>query len=155
MHVKTTSKTNKMKQTIKLLFISILFSSAVMAQKSTNVEILDLNKQTFLQKVWNFEKDKSVKRIGDLPIILDFHATWCRPCKMLAPHLQAIQNKYKGKLIIYRIDVDQEAELAQRFNVQAMPTVVFMNKTSYKSELGYKEYDELEAVVKTNFFSKK
>lgn len=144
-----------MKQTIKLLLISILFSSAVMAQKSTNVEIIDINTQSFKQKVWNFDKDKSFKRVGDLPIILDFHATWCRPCKMLAPHLQAIQNKYKGKLIIYRIDVDQEAELAQRFNVQAMPTVVFMNKTSYKSELGYKEYEELEAVVKTNFFSKK
>ena len=144
-----------MKQTIKLLLISILFSTAVMAQKSANVDILDLNKQTFKQKVWDFEKDKSFKRIGDLPIILDFHATWCRPCKMLAPHLQAIQNKYKSKLIIYRIDVDQEPELAQRFNVQAMPTVVFMTKTSYKSELGYKEYDELESVVKSNFFSKK
>ena len=74
---------------------------------------------------------------------------------MLAPHLQTIQNKFKGKLIVYRIDVDQQPELAQRFNVQAMPTIVFIpNATSYKSELGYREYDELEKMVKGYFFRK-
>jgi thioredoxin len=131
----------------------MVISSTAIAQQTNNIQIIELNTQSFKQKVWNFDKDKAFNRIGKLPIILDFHATWCRPCKMLAPHLQTIQNKYNGKLIVYRIDVDQEPELAKLFNVEAMPTIVFMeSKTTYKSELGYRDYDEFEAMVKSHFF---
>jgi thioredoxin len=144
-----------MKKTIQLLLLSMAFSLTGLAQQSVNVKINELTTQTFKQKVWNFDKDKTFNRIGKLPIILDFHATWCRPCKMLAPHLQAIQNKYNGKLIVYKIDVDQEPELARLFNVEAMPTIVFINgKTNYKSELGYRDYNEFEALVKSHFFKK-
>jgi thioredoxin 1 len=144
-----------MRKTLQMLLLCMIVSSAAIAQKTNNVQIIELNAQTFKQKVWNFDKDKSFKRVGNLPIILDFHATWCGPCKMLAPHLQAIQNKYNGKLIVYKIDVDQEPALAQRFNVQAMPTIVFMaTKEKYKSELGYRDYNEFEKLVQTYFFSK-
>jgi thioredoxin len=145
----------KMKKTLPILFFLVFANTLIFAQKSVNVPITELTTQTFKQKVWNYDQNKSFKRVGNLPIILDFYATWCRPCKMLAPHLQTIQNKFKGKLIVYRIDVDQQPELAQRFNVQAMPTIVFIpNATSYKSELGYREYDELEKMVKGYFFRK-
>jgi thioredoxin 1 len=144
-----------MKKTLQLLFICFFVSVTAMAQKTDNVQIIELTKQSFKQKVWNYDVDKTFKRVGNLPIILDFHATWCRPCKMLAPHLQAIQNKYKSKLIVYKIDVDQEPELAQLFNVQAMPTIIFMGtKDKYKSELGYKELEEYEGLVKKYFFTK-
>lgn len=144
-----------MKKTFSLLFLSIFLSLGVFAQKDNNVKIIELTTATFKQKVWNFDKNKSFTRIGNTPIILDFHATWCRPCKMLAPHLQQIQNKYKGKLIVYKIDVDKEPELARLFKVEAMPTIVFVNaKNSYKSELGYRDYDEFESLVKKYFFGK-
>ena len=144
-----------MKRTFQIIMLCFIVSTAAMSQNTTKVEIIDLNLQSFKQKVWNFDKDKTFNRLGNLPIILDFHATWCGPCKMLAPHLQAIQNKYKGKLVIYRIDVDREPLLAQRFNIQAMPTMVFMgSKTSFKSELGYQEYDALEKLVLKNLFQK-
>ena len=144
-----------MKRTFQIIMLCFIVSTTAMSQNTTKVEIIDLNLQSFKQKVWNFDKDKSFNRLGDLPIILDFHATWCGPCKMLAPHLQTIQNKYKGKLVIYRIDVDKEPVLAQRFNIQAMPTMIFMgNKTSFKSELGYQEYDALEKMVIKNLFQK-
>lgn len=145
-----------MKKQFQLLLVCFLISLSAIAQKTTNVQIIDLTTQTFKQKVWNFDKNKSFNRIGDLPIILDFHATWCGPCKLLAPNLQAIQNKYKGKLIVYRIDVDQEPRLAQRFNIEAMPTIVFMgSKTKFTTELGYKEYEDLEKMVIVKFFTKK
>jgi len=144
-----------MKKTAYLMLISILLSITSFAQNAENVKIEELTTKTFKAKVWNFDKNKAFKREGKLPIILDFHATWCRPCKMLAPHLQAIQNKYNGKLIVYKIDVDQEPELARKFKVEAMPTIVFINKAdSYKSELGYRDYDEFEKLVKNYFFKK-
>ena len=144
-----------MKRTLQIILLCFVVSLTTLAQNTLKVEIVELNMQSFKQKVWNFDKDKSFNRLGNLPIILDFHATWCGPCKMLAPHLQAIQNKYKGKLIIYKIDVDKEPLLAQRFNVQAMPTMIFMGgKTNYKSELGYQEYDALEKMVAKNLFQK-
>jgi thioredoxin len=145
-----------MKKTIQLLLLVFIISGTTFAQKAVNVKIIELSAQTFKQKVWNYDKNKTFLRIGTIPIILDFHATWCGPCKMLAPHLQAIQNKYKGKLIIYKIDVDKEQELAQRFNVEAMPTIIFIGeKTKYKSELGYKEYAEFDKLVKSYFFNKR
>ena len=129
-----------------------MMSVGVLIGQVNNIKIVDLNTLSFKQKVWNFEQDKKIKRQGELPIILDFHATWCRPCKMLAPHLQALQNKYKGKLLVYKIDVDQEPELAKLFKVEAMPTIVFIDsKTNYKTELGYKEYAEYELLVKKYF----
>ena len=144
-----------MKKNIQLLILSLLMSVGIFAQNANNVKIIELTTATFKQKVWNFDKNKSFTRIGNTPIILDFHATWCRPCKMLAPHLQAIQNKYNGKLIVYKIDVDQEPELARLFKVEAMPTIIFINsKTGYKSELGYRDYDEFEGLVKKYFFGK-
>ena len=144
-----------MKRTIQIIMMCFIVSMTAMAQNAAKVEISDLNLQGFKQKVWNFDKDKSFNRVGNLPIILDFHATWCGPCKMLAPHLQALQNKYKGKLIVYRIDVDKEPMLAQRFNVNAMPTIVFIgNKTSFKTELGYQEYDALEKMATKYLFIK-
>jgi len=142
-----------MKKTIQLLLLVFIISGTTLAQKNQNVKIIELTAQTFKQKVWNYDLNKEFKRVGNIPIILDFHATWCGPCKMLAPHLQAIQNKYAGKLIVYKIDVDKEPELAQRFNVDAMPTIIFIaEKSKYKSELGYKEYSEFEKLVKSYFF---
>ena len=144
-----------MKKTIKILMLCFIVSSMAIAQKPAKVEISELNLSTFKQKVWNFDKYKVFKREGSTPIILDFYATWCRPCKMLAPHLKAIQEKYNGKLIIYEIDVDKEPELAQRFNVSAMPTLVFIGSVmTYKTELGYRDFDELEKLVKSHFFQK-
>ncbi len=144
-----------MKRNLSILFVSILVF-ALQAQTSSNVEIQDLNTNTFKAKVWNFSKNKNFTRVGNLPIILDFHATWCRPCKMLAPHLQEIQKRYKGKLVVYKIDVDQEPELAKKFRVEAMPTIIFIDDVrSYKTEVGYKEFVEYDKLVKTYFFSKK
>jgi thioredoxin len=145
-----------MKKTINLLILCFIASSMALAQKTAKVEIKELDLKTFKQKVWNFDKNKTFKSIDKIPVILDFYATWCKPCKMLAPHLQSLQNKYKGKIIIYEIDVDKEPELAQRFDVNAMPTLIFIDSpTTYKTELGYQEYGNLEKLMNKYFFSRK
>lgn len=141
-----------MRTKMQFLIVGLLLGATTLIGQVNNVKINDLNTLSFKQKVWNFDQDKKFKRQGEQFIILDFHATWCRPCKMLAPNLQALQNKYKGKLLVYRIDVDQEPELAKLFKVEAMPTLVFIDsKTTFKTELGYKEYAECETLVKKYF----
>ncbi len=141
-----------MTKTIQTIAFLVFFSIAAYSQSSANVEIIELNTAQFKQKVWNFTKNKEFNRISKLPLILDFHATWCRPCKMLAPHLQEIQNKYNGKLTVYKIDVDKEPELARLFKIQAMPTIVFVNsKKSYVNEVGYRDLNEFEKLVQKHF----
>lgn len=142
-----------MKKIINVL-LSLLFCASLLAQKNS-VQIVELTTEQFKQKVWDFDKSKSFSRKGDLPLILDFHATWCGPCKLLSPHLQSLQNKYRGKLIVYKIDVDNEPNLAQLFKVNALPTLVFIgSKNTFNTELGYKDAEELEKLLKKYFFKK-
>ena len=72
-----------------------------------------LTKEEFLNKVANYETNPNeCKFLGERPALIDFYATWCGPCKMLAPVLDELAEEYDGKIDIYKIDVDQEEELA-------------------------------------------
>lgn len=136
-----------------IILIFLISGIPTEAQNGNGVSVIqELSNTTFKQKVWNYEKNSTFKRIGNIPVILDFYATWCRPCKMLAPNLQEIQKKYKGKLLIYEIDVDKEPELAGKFKIEAMPTLIFINSpTNYTTEVGYLSLIELEKIIKQKF----
>lgn len=60
------------------------------------------------------------------PAVIDFFATWCGPCKMLAPTMEALAEQYDGKAIVAKVDVDQQRELAIRYAVSSVPTVLIM-----------------------------
>ena len=85
-----------------------------------------LNKETFKEKVFNFEANKDWKYEGDLPCIIDFYADWCAPCKMVAPILEELQEEYKGKVHIYKIDTEDQRELAGMFGIQSIPSLLFV-----------------------------
>jgi len=85
-----------------------------------------LTKETFLQKVFNYEQNKKWKFEGDLPCIIDFYADWCGPCKMVEPVLQELAEEYQGKLNIYRIDTQNQQELAAAFGIQSIPSLLFV-----------------------------
>ena len=104
-----------MKRIIQSLIFALILSMGVSYAQTGDVKIEELTAATFKTKVWDYSKNSDFTRVGKLPIIIDFHAVWCRPCKMLAPHLQAIQNKYKNQLIVYKVDVDKEPKLAKLF----------------------------------------
>jgi len=85
-----------------------------------------LTKQTFLDKVFNFEVNKDWKFEGELPAIIDFYADWCGPCKMVAPILEELSTEYNGKINIYKIDTEAEQELAAAFNIRSIPSMLFI-----------------------------
>lgn len=89
-----------------------------------------LTKAEFLQKVYNYEKNPDAwKYEGDKPAIVDFYATWCGPCKMIAPVLEELAKEYEGKIVIYKIDTDKEKELASAFGIRSIPTLLFIPKS--------------------------
>ncbi len=87
-----------------------------------------LTKETFKTKVFNFENNKDWKFEGDKPCLVDFYAEWCGPCKMLAPVLEELKNEYEGKLDIYKINTEQEQELASMFGIRSIPSLLFIPK---------------------------
>jgi thioredoxin len=84
-----------------------------------------LTKDTFIEKVFNFEQNKEWKFEGELPCLIDFYADWCQPCKMVAPILEELAEEYKGKINIYKIDTEAERELAGAFGIRSIPSLLF------------------------------
>lgn len=109
---------NKIKSTIAAL-MSLLTLSACAGSNSkqpttnqkekSNMETIHLTKAEFLKKVCNYEANPNEwKYEGTVPCIVDFYATWCGPCKMIAPTLVELAKEYEGKIVVYKVDVDQE-----------------------------------------------
>ncbi|UBM61673.1 thioredoxin [Candidatus Sulfidibacterium hydrothermale] len=84
-----------------------------------------LTKQTFLEKVFNYEKNQEWKFEGKLPCIIDFYADWCQPCKIVAPILEELAEEFKGKIDIYKVNTEQEVELASAFGIRSIPSMLF------------------------------
>lgn len=87
-----------------------------------------LTKETFLQKVFNFEKNKEWKFEGELPAVIDFWAPWCGPCRMVGPIIEELSEEYKGKVNFYKINTDEEQELAGAFGIRSIPSLLFVPK---------------------------
>lgn len=89
-------------------------------------QVIQLTKAMFLEKVYDYEKNpKKWTFKGDKPCIIDFYADWCRPCKMVAPIMAEFSEKYKGQIIVYKVNTDQEPELSRFFGIRSIPTVFF------------------------------
>jgi thioredoxin 1 len=89
-----------------------------------------LTKDTFLTKVFDYEKNKEWKFEGELPCLIDFYADWCGPCKMVAPILEELSEEFKGKINIYKVDTEEEQELAGVFGIRSIPSLLFCPKDS-------------------------
>jgi thioredoxin 1 len=85
-----------------------------------------LSKQTFLEKVFNYEENQEWKFEGKLPCLIDFYADWCGPCKMVAPILEELSKEYEGKINIYKVNTEEEQELASAFGIRSIPSLLFV-----------------------------
>jgi len=80
----------------------------------------------FKEKIFDFEQEEAWNYRGSLPAIIDFYADWCGPCKAVAPILEELSDEYEGRMQIYKIDTDAEAELSALFGIQSIPTLLFI-----------------------------
>ena len=87
-----------------------------------------LTSESFKNKVFDYEVNKEWKFEGELPALIDFYADWCGPCKMVAPILEELAGEYNGKLNIYKVNTEEQRELASVFGIQSIPSILFIPK---------------------------
>ncbi len=87
-----------------------------------------LTKETFVEKIFDYENDKEWNFKGELPVIIDFYADWCQPCKMVAPVLEKLSKEYDGKINVFKIDTEDQRELAGVFQITSIPSILFIPK---------------------------
>lgn len=99
------------------------------------IEITNLN---FDEKVTN----------NEIPVLIDFWAEWCAPCRMLAPAVDAVAQEYKGKAVVGKVDIDSQVELAQKFGVMSIPTLIlFKNGEVVGKSVGVVPKEKITAMI--------
>lgn len=110
---------------------------------------MELDKEEPCMKIVNTEEFNAL--MNEDAVLVDFFATWCGPCKMLTPVLESVANKLDGKVKIVKVDVDESPDLAQRFGIMSVPTMILFKKGQQVAAFsGYMP----EAVLMQNIESK-
>jgi thioredoxin len=144
-------KTILMKKTLLLAMTLLTVALSAQAQGKTDAsKVKHLTYKEFIKKVWDFETHPNTFEYkGKLPAVIDFYADWCGPCRKVAPIMEQLAKEYDGKLLVYKINVDNEKELAAAFQVRSIPMVLFipmkgkpMVQVGAMQEAGYKKVIE-------------
>lgn len=116
---------------INTILMAFVFAFSAFAQdKATNNQVgsvIEMDDLMFRYRVFDYKSESTEwKHKGDKPCIIDFYATWCAPCRMIAPTLKELANEYKDSIYVYKVDVDKQNELARAMGIQSMPTILFI-----------------------------
>ena len=145
---------------ITIIMVAAIFStsctSAKQKQQTTNkqevkkMNTTELTLTEFKNKVMDFDKNPDSWNFkGDKPAIIDFYATWCGPCKATAPILDSLAEEYKGKIDVYKVDVDKEQEIASMFGIRSIPSLLFIPmQGDPKMQVGAMGRMDLENAIK-------
>jgi len=102
--------------------------------KTDDIKPEHITAKIFKAKIWNYEQNPS-KWVyeGELPCVVDFYADWCRPCKMVAPIMDDLADYYKGRVLFYKVNTDEQKELASVFQIRSIPAILFAPKNGKPS----------------------
>ena len=119
---------------MKKILASLVLLFAVITTYAQNqpeeTAVIQMNKQMFLDKVFDYTNGATKWNYkGEKPAVIDFYATWCGPCRMVAPILKDLAKEYGNSIVIYKVDTDREKELSGAMGIQSLPTIVFIPKS--------------------------
>ncbi len=125
--------------------------TAAAAEKS----VKELSAKEFKVKVYDIKAD-DMKYLGDKPAIVDFTATWCGPCQRIAPILEELAAEYGDDIVIYKVDIDKERELAQAFGISSIPAILYIPTGSKEPVMtvGSRNKDKFKEEIKTHLLDK-
>lgn len=117
-----------------LLVFSLAGSLSAQGEQEQTAEepgkVIRMDKQMFIDHVFDYTTGSTDwKYLGEKPAVIDFYATWCGPCRMVAPILKSLAKEYKDQIVVYKVDTDKEKELSAAMGIQSLPTVIFIPKT--------------------------
>lgn len=127
------------------------------ANTENEAKVTALTQADFIKQVYNYEANpKEWKFEGSRPAIIDFYATWCGPCKVIAPILEDLAKEYAGKIDVYKVDVDKEPELATTFGITGIPALLMIPmKGEPKMQQGLMTKEQLEKLIQEFLLVKK
>lgn len=115
-----------------------------------------LTKETFLTKVFDYEKNKEWKFNGEIPAVVDFWAPWCGPCRFVGPVIDELSEELKGQVNFYKVNTDEEQELAGVFGIQSIPSLLFIPKDQQPMmAMGALPKAELKKIIDEKLLEKK
>ncbi|MFT5750113.1 MAG: thioredoxin 1 [Ancylomarina sp.] len=111
----------------KLIRYTFLLSFVLISLASySQSKVIALDDESFKEKVFDFEKEKEWVFKGDKPVIVDFYADWCGPCKRVAPILEELQKEYGDAIQIYKVDTDKAKAVSAAFGITSIPSFLFV-----------------------------
>ncbi|MCR4664078.1 MAG: thioredoxin fold domain-containing protein [Paludibacteraceae bacterium] len=134
----------------------ILLAWVTLLPTQASAEVRYITTAQFKQQVFNYRTDTVWNFRGKRPCVVDFYTTWCGPCKRLAPVMDSLSIKYKGKVDFYKADTEEERELAYIFNITSIPQVLYVPKTGQPMLLkGLYPRENIEKIIEEFLLGKK
>jgi len=127
-------KLNNFKMKYKLLFAGMLLAFFIVTSTrpafAGEGDVVKIDRAQFRALIMDYEKNpKTWKFEGKLPCVVDFYADWCGPCRLASPALEELAKKYKGKIVVYKVNTDQERELSTVFGISGIPAFLWVPPT--------------------------
>lgn len=111
-------------KTIVILLLALTMVVPLIAEEKAKPEHLTLD--SFKEKVFDYDVEAEWKYKGENPAIIDFYADWCGPCKRIAPIMEELAYEYKGKVNVYKVDTEDQKQLASMFGIRSIPAILFI-----------------------------
>lgn len=109
---------------------------------------IKINTEDFIKNIHDFKTNTTWQYKGTKPCIVDFYADWCRPCKMMNPILEKLAKEYQGKIIVYKINIDENKDIAQAFAINSIPFFLFCPLNGEpKSGMGMMSEEDMRSVI--------